>query len=901
MLYDNDWKTCIVCDRRGYARPLQSWYKSPFHTVSIRDLPEKVWTVLTHQSSNLHPDLISMYDISSHKVFESPDVPNPITNDERVKMRSVMLSPRGVSTNGKVSVCRPCWNHLVKKEGPRKQTSDNSPPRFSIRDGFFIGQLPIKLRLRPMETLYEQSTTRTFIPGSSLGEISLVQPIHQSRSARVLVLRGKEHESQHGLRGHLQSFKLDVQADVIDRYFPCRLDDAPVKVLLTGPCTETEFDRARRVVQIRKQQVSDLIDKYHSWKNPFCRDWKKNVTYLDELPVNDTPDQLFSWNEKTKGDFGPESSNTTVLDEDDTDGFGFCSTTNIHPVRVTVGDFIEKMQQNQQNSTFDTIHSTASSEPDWDLEYLPRAFVHLFPFGRGGPDENRHHKYSLVSILNHYLRISTGQFMGPEFVLSIYNIMARKQAQENASLVARRRTQGRTLAEQWAALTEDELSMCSRYQEECARSRMKHRRQPDPPTMDPRAFRLGDEFWKSMKSSSGKMPHTHEAAGEARLCCFSYIYKFGKPTLMITVNPDDTTSILITFLTGRDTDDCPELRISKTLMSQYPGISGISFEHVMNVFINVIIGWDTQANKALKKGGLFGIPKAFFGPAEEQARLSLHSHLLVWISTHDVLVERLTTYDPISGKYVINQQEQQNLEMYIARVVQSSLPRDPAWSSPLLHNIQQKCESDANNCLICNTELVPTEKFDSCRKHTFRKQDPAILMCPSCPNADNVAPKRALTEAIESAWATLGLEGPPPTSSQSLRTYKWRGLGRTSTMDEKKGDTKETDLQHPLEDPRTSLLILGLCKQCNGMHKHMTTCSKSRVAQQTGYCRSGLCARPVASTKVSITLPDLSVTPSLSLSLSLSFFVSLSLCLSISGRRKHAESAIQHPEHVSVC
>ena len=853
MLYGNNWLTCIMCDRRKYALPTHSWQKPKFHTVFVKELPSNMWDVLNHASTDLHPDLIAMYDISSHPSFDGDGVSEIITDDERTALKSVLLSPRGVTCDGKVAVCSSCWRHFMSRHNFIRK-SVRWPPKFSIRDGFFIGQLPVNLRMRPLEKLYETTGLRQFIPGSSIGELSLVQPVFQSRNTRILVLRGNEQHRAQGLRGHLQSFKMDIQESLINRCFPCTLDEAPIKVLLTGPCTPSDWERARRVVQIRKQQVGNLIDQYHAWDNQFCRGWVKNTEQLNALPTDGTPGQLFSWNEQTTGEFGPEGSNTTATDDDGSDGFGFVSSTIIDPAKLSVEDCIHDIQQNREDSTFTTIHSSSESEPDWAVDYLPRAFVHLFPFGRGGPDEDRHHKYSLVALISHYLRISTGQFTGPKFVLSTYDIWARQMAQHSACIIARRPSNGVQLAEQWAALTAEELQMCAAYQEQCAMSRIQRRQQPSAPTMDARAFRLGNDFWASMKASCGQMPHSHEGADEARLLCFAYMYKFGKPTLMVTVNPDDTTAILITFLCGRDTGSCPELKISKTLMSQYPGLCATNFDHAMMVFINIIVGWDTTAKKPLKAGGLFGIPKAFFGPAEEQARLSLHCHLLVWIRDHCKLVERLTKWDPDTEEYVINEEAKTNLELYISRVIQSSVPRSHLWTDASQHHIQEQCDIDSNSCTICKTELVPTPRFDSFRKHSNVLHDPALLMCPACPKEPPVAPKESLTEAINTAWAALGLQGPPPTSVDALRAYKWKGLASSMSCPESKESKDSEIVSHPLADPRTSLLLLGLCQQCNGKHRHMKTCSKSRRAFESGYCRSGLCAHPVAKTKVTIRL-----------------------------------------------
>ena len=80
--------------------------------------------------------------------------------------------------------------------------------------------------------------------------------------------------------------------------------------------------------------------------------------------------------------------------------------------------------------------------------------------------------------------------------------------------------------------------------------------------------------------------------------------------------------------------ECIVLRI------EFPRICALFFEEVLQVIIKELIGWD-EKNEAPREGyeGLFGVP--FTMSNEEQARCTLHVHILLWIKNLNELWEKL--------------------------------------------------------------------------------------------------------------------------------------------------------------------------------------------------------------------------------------------------------------------
>ena len=63
----------------------------------------------------------------------------------------------------------------------------------------------------------------------------------------------------------------------------------------------------------------------------------------------------------------------------------------------------------------------------------------------------------------------------------------------------------------------------------------------------------------------------------------------------------------------------------KKVRSKYPGACALEYQSIIQIVINILIGWDNKTK--LHKNGIFGIPLAYADCCEEQARYTLHSHI----------------------------------------------------------------------------------------------------------------------------------------------------------------------------------------------------------------------------------------------------------------------------------
>ena len=109
---------------------------------------------------------------------------------------------------------------------------------------------------------------------------------------------------------------------------------------------------------------------------------------------------------------------------------------------------------------------------------------------------------------------------------------------------------------------------------------------------------------------------------------WSLISYFGAPSLFITFSPADNMHPISLYFADTKETFSPELRPHDEqykLISQNP-VAGARFFHFMcQMFIKHVLG------VGKKNPGLYGKTATYYGTVEQQGRLTLHLHLLLWI------------------------------------------------------------------------------------------------------------------------------------------------------------------------------------------------------------------------------------------------------------------------------
>ena len=162
----------------------------------------------------------------------------------------------------------------------------------------------------------------------------------------------------------------------------------------------------------------------------------------------------------------------------------------------------------------------------------------------------------------------------------------------------------------------------------------------------------GHLFMKKVRSITGSMAHTEAASKTARRNMLAMVMKWGLPSILFTVTPKDKVNLCIKIMaTGTaGLDDIPSSSDDDNILSdflidcssirhEFPGLCAVDFQNIIEITISHLFGWNPNGKQT--KMGLFGDVQAWAKACEEQGRMTLHAHFLLWIRNWKSLLDGL--------------------------------------------------------------------------------------------------------------------------------------------------------------------------------------------------------------------------------------------------------------------
>jgi hypothetical protein len=128
----------------------------------------------------------------------------------------------------------------------------------------------------------------------------------------------------------------------------------------------------------------------------------------------------------------------------------------------------------------------------------------------------------------------------------------------------------------------------------------------------------------------------------------------GAPTWFITLSWSDVNHPIALYYAQNNTVYQPELRTSKErnlLMSRNPVAAARFFHYMVETFLKDILCWESE------NPGLYGHIDGYYGTVEQQGRLTLHLHTLIWVKNSLTLQEirdKLMAGDSVFQKKLID-------------------------------------------------------------------------------------------------------------------------------------------------------------------------------------------------------------------------------------------------------
>lgn len=168
-----------------------------------------------------------------------------------------------------------------------------------------------------------------------------------------------------------------------------------------------------------------------------------------------------------------------------------------------------------------------------------------------------------------------------------------------------------------------------------------------------------NRFLRSIQASCASLPHSNEAADQARKIYFSFLMAFGLPAIFLTITPDDLRNFRIVLYSCKgvekpfgnyspedftDADILAEFQFRSKVRTDYPGLCAEEYMRIMHLVIKHLFNWDMENQKS-NGVGLFAEIAAWCLATEEQARKNLHGHFLLFVKNWKVFLDILQRRD----------------------------------------------------------------------------------------------------------------------------------------------------------------------------------------------------------------------------------------------------------------
>jgi hypothetical protein len=467
-------------------------------------------------------------------------------------------------------------------------------PRYALANGLWIGAVPDVLSsLRYIEKML----------------VSRVR--HSCCSIRVA-------SGMRKMKAHAIAYQQPIPK-IYDILPPPKADiEEVIAIMFTGPCKPTSADFKRTPFLVRRNHVKKALE-WLILNHSDYEDVVISAANLNEYPENMPPVSI----EYKQMQHNKTPEGTSVHDMDVEDGTeGDCAFT-LHgltgqDLNIMTTNAIKIKALHHLNSEGKILAIGHAQDPEsiWHNPQLyPQMFPWLFPYGLGGIGSiarmsDAEHKRRLL--MYHDKRFQ----LDPDFPFIAFSHEQIKTTSTQSYLLADKKIfddiKQRILTIDKEVLT----SLSDRMEKEefvKAESEEEHK-----------CFQL----LKDLDHVSGPVKGSNTSKKWMRNEIWSLIYQRGAPFWYITLSPADIKHPLCIYFAGHtEKFECEVLPYDERirLVCKNP-VAGARFFHFMvELFISEILGVDA------KHKGIYGDVSAYYGTVEQQGRLTLHLHMLIWL------------------------------------------------------------------------------------------------------------------------------------------------------------------------------------------------------------------------------------------------------------------------------
>ena len=496
---------------------------------------------------------------------------------------------------------------------------------------------------------------------------------------------------------------------------PCAEMNEVLAILFTGPCKPTKTDLNRTPFLVRRNHVAKALDWLRLNHSDYA-DIKISKKNLDEYPEHEIPVSI---------EYMPLETNkvpegTSIFDTEPEDGTdnGECSFT----VHGLTGDMLDTMTTNtikamalrhlNNEGKILAVGHSKEFESMWNNPQLyPQMFPWLFPYGMGGIgatnlSDKEHKKWLLMY---HDKRFQTD--INFPFVAFSHSQMKQTSTQ-SFLLVDQARFQN--ITQRLLNLDQNVLADIT--------EKLSNGEYFVPESDSEKAC---FQVLRDLDHVAGKVKGSTTSKKYMRNEIWSLIAFSGAPSWYITLSPADIQHPICIYYADSKEEFKPDLlpyneRIR--MVCKNP-VAGARFFHFMvETFITDVLGVGSNHR------GLYGDTKAFYGTVEQQGRLTLHLHMLLWIKgclNPQEMREKLLKSDSEWNKKIIDWLEschsgefltgtQEEVSDKISKNMKNANYTDPTQTLPLhppnlceINHITSNSTDEVKptDCMLCSKWL----------------------------------------------------------------------------------------------------------------------------------------------------------------------------------------------------
>lgn len=251
-------------------------------------------------------------------------------------------------------------------------------------------------------------------------------------------------------------------------------------------------------------------------------------------------------------------------------------------------------------------------------------WVHLFPHGTGGPlDPDRVNPVTLQKWMQILLERRDSRWRKDRNLLFVVaTIIFRREALANVQFKLRRRMTPQVAA-RLASITKADLDAMA--------AELRHGGSVNSTLAGKPEVR---KLLQTMQSISHESTWTDHGKRRTRMFALSLMIQFGQPFFWLTINPADVHSPLVMSLAGVPIDlagtcfaEMPTWVERLVLIANDPLASARFFHETVEAILACLLRCGANDGD----GGVLGKVQAYIGMTEEQRKLTLHAHMLVWV------------------------------------------------------------------------------------------------------------------------------------------------------------------------------------------------------------------------------------------------------------------------------